>query len=418
MSRSVDAGPPAALRRAPTAPPAGTPAGAPDAADDALRASVLRAYGAGDAELPELLAYTRNPFDRRRIPPSLPLPDEPFVAAWEAYAAAGARSGLWAYLRDRLPQLRFPVAPGISRTEAYLAATRRGAPTAATPGLRLTHPDRLRLVLHPTAAGRIPVLIADAREDFVALVRAFVHRNEPAPVPDAMGACIVAGYNNWDRLHAERRRWERGEAWREHARWADAFRAIAARKELYQDRFIILSTGPYSATAAADLGLDEARWAAASLMIRLEHECAHYFTRRVFGSMKNALLDELIADYCGITAAAGRFRADWFLRFMGLERFPEYRAGGRLENYRGTPPLSERAFRVLQALVRGAATSLEAWDRTRPRRSRPEEDRCATLIALAGTTLEALAARLPNGSPNGSPNGAASPGTRGAGAAF
>lgn len=46
------------------------------------------------------------------------------------------------------------------------------------------------------------------------------------------------------------------------------------------------------------------------------------------------MLDELIADYAGIVAAWGRYRADWFLRFVGLEDYPRYREGGRLQNYR------------------------------------------------------------------------------------
>ena len=87
---------------------------------------------------------------------------------------------------------------------------------------------------------------------------------------------------------------------------------------------------------AADLGLAEAEWREMSLVIRREHECAHYFTRRLFGSMRNNLLDELIADYAGLVAATGRFRADWFLRFIGLEEFPRYRPGGRLDLYRGS----------------------------------------------------------------------------------
>jgi len=67
--------------------------------------------------------------------------------------------------------------------------------------------------------------------------------------------------------------------------------------------------------------------------------------------MRNNLLDEVIADYFGITAACGRFRADWLLRFFGLESYPRYRAGGRLEHYRGDPPLSDAAFLVLQRLL-------------------------------------------------------------------
>ncbi len=80
--------------------------------------------------------------------------------------------------------------------------------------------------------------------------------------------------------------------------------------------------------------------------------------------MQNNLLDELIADYQGIVAAVGHYRADWFLRFVGLESFPNYREDGRLQNYRGQPPLSNQAFKILQALVVAAAQNLEQFDRT------------------------------------------------------
>jgi hypothetical protein len=134
------------------------------------------------------------------------------------------------------------------------------------------------------------------------------------------------------------------------------------RKELYQDRFLILSDGPYSNVTVGEIGLSDTEWRRQSTMIRLEHECTHYFTLRVFGSMRNNLLDELIADYMGITAAADRYRSDWFLRFMGLESFPVYREGGRLQNYRGRPPLSEGAFGTLRALVRDIAENLQRVD--------------------------------------------------------
>ena len=70
----------------------------------------------------------------------------------------------------------------------------------------------------------------------------------------------------------------------------------------------------------------------------MEHECAHYLTKRVTGSMSNNLLDELLADYVGIVAAAGTYRGDWALEFLGLEDYPAYRNGARLQNYRGSPP--------------------------------------------------------------------------------
>jgi hypothetical protein len=139
------------------------------------------------------------------------------------------------------------------------------------------------------------------------------------------------------------------------------------------------------------LALSDAEWRAHSATIRLEHECAHYFTRRVLGSMRNTLLDELLADYAGIVGAAGRYRADWFLRFVGLEAPHAYRAGGRLENYRGTPPLSDDAFRVLQSMVRAAASNLETFDAATRATSRRMVPVPVVLTAIAMLGLELLA---------------------------
>jgi hypothetical protein len=149
-----------------------------------------------------------------------------------------------------------------------------------------------------------------------------------------------------------------------------------------------LSDGSYSNVSASDMGLSEAEWRRVSLAIRRDHEAAHYFTRRVFASMRNNLIDELIADYMGIVAAAGHFRANWFLRFMGLESFPTYRQGGRLQNYRGQPSLSEGAFKVLQALVKSAAENLERFDANH---ASELIERASMLIALTYLTLEEIA---------------------------
>jgi hypothetical protein len=194
---------------------------------------------------------------------------------------------------------------------------------------------------------------------------------------------MVSGYNNWCRISGLRRLWEAQDLEeRETATWAEEFQRIQGQRDLYQDRFILLSNGPYSAVPAADLGLKDSEWREMSLVIRREHECAHYFTRRLFGSMRNNVLDELIADYAGLTAATGRFRADWFLRFVGLEEFPRYRPGARLDLYRGKPLLSDGAFRVLQALLKAAAEMLERF---------PPEEMSVMIPALASLRLEDLA---------------------------
>jgi hypothetical protein len=139
------------------------------------------------------------------------------------------------------------------------------------------------------------------------------------------------------------------------------------------------------------MGLKEPEWQRLSLTIRLEHECTHYFTRRLFDSMRNNMLDELIADYRGIVAATGYYRADWFLRFLGLESFPHYREGGRLQNYRGQPPLSDGAFKILQALAIAAAENLERFDAEYADKLRDSNIQPLMLMGLTYLTLEELA---------------------------
>lgn len=362
-----------------------------------FRESVLAAYGVSTSEREELLAYNENVFDHNSLTLAVkfPLEPEPHVVAWQQYVAAARVIGAFESLKQRLVQLQFPILEGISQTSAYQSATRKGVlvdDMVEATGLVLKRPEQLQLMVHESLAGAIPVLIAGNREDFVSLVQALTMRNEPKPVPDSMGACIVAGFNNWDRVRQYRKKWEA-----EHpgdcseTSWAVEFRQIIPRKELYQDRFIILSDGPYSAVSAIDIGLKEPEWRHISLKIRLEHECTHYFTRRVFASMRNNLLDELIADYRGIVAGCGHYRADWFLRFLGLEAFPDYREGGRLQNYRGQPPLSEGAFQVLKGLVKAAAENLERFDAANSDKLRQPDAQALMLMALTRLTLEELA---------------------------
>jgi hypothetical protein len=95
---------------------------------------------------------------------------------------------------------------------------------------------------------------------------------------------------------------------------------------------------------------------------------------------------------------------------LGLESFPHYREGGRLQNYRGQPPLSDGAFKILQRLVKAAAKNLETFDRNYTQRiSRgdckgerpkglasaspfaPTEQQTRMLMALTSLTIEELA---------------------------
>ncbi|MBD2677364.1 MULTISPECIES: DUF7005 family protein [Nostoc] len=368
-----------------------------------FRASILADYGANPQQTQELLAYNQNIFDHSclKLPLKFPLPSKPHIAVWQEYVTAGNEIGAFAALRRVLVQLRFPIQEGISQTEAYRSATRKGVSVddmAQATNLLLKQPEKLQLTVHQSLAGAIPVLLTENREDFVSLVQALTMRNEPSLVPASMGACIVAGFNNWDRVRRYRKQWQQNFVNCSEAEWTAEFKRLIPQKELYQDEFIILSDGDYSNISASDMGLSKDEWRRLSLTIRLEHECTHYFTRRLFNSMRNNLLDELIADYRGIVAGIGHYRADWFLRFLGLESFPNYREGGRLQNYRGQPPLSDGAFQILQILVKNAAENLQRFDadldRTDTTTSHQLTDinrQTLILIALTCLTLEELA---------------------------
>ncbi len=360
---------------------------------DEERAELWRSLGATPEETQELLRYAQSDFDLSRAPARFPLADEPFVAAWSGYAEEAQHVGVWACLRDRLVQLRFPIEAGISESATYRAATRRGIwPAPEQRGLELARPADLRLFLASTPVGRVPVILAAVREDFLSLVRALAHRNEPQPILDSVGATIIGGYNNWHRVAALRAEWEASDPTGSPLAWAARWREIVSDPSLYQDRFILLGSGPYSGVAATDLGLDAAEWTTRSIAIRLEHECAHHFTRRALGSMRNRLFDELIADYLGIVAAVGRFRADWLVHFLGLEQHPAYRPAGRLDEYRGN--LDDGSFRVLCAAVVRCARNLEAIDLLRPPWDESQSsvaEKAERILALAAVGLEGLA---------------------------
>jgi hypothetical protein len=348
----------------------------------------------------DLAAYLAHPYAREGIAPSLlawPLPDEPHVAHWEVYAERAAHDGVWPTLRAIFPQLRCPIEAGVSQREEYAAATRRGradATDAFAPGLVLDAPEQLRLAFSDGAGGRLPVLTTPVRADFERLVQALTERNEPAPVPPSMGACFVKGLINWDRVAEHRRRWEAAEgAEGDDDAWRVEMGRLSANKALYQDRFIILSRGPYSGVAAADAGMDEAAWLDRSHVIRREHELTHNFTWRIFGIMRSHATDELVADFVGLVRAFGHYPVDLARRFLGVERHPAFRSGGRLANYRGNPPMSDGDFARLCELAYLATANLGHLAESRRDDLRDPLHLARVTFELTLLDLEALASR-------------------------
>lgn len=330
--------------------------------DDSLlsRAAVLRQLGASDAVVDELLPYGVSLASAAPRPPAPPAGDEPHVAAWREYAADAATRGAVEALRDRFVQLSCPIEAGISQTPEYRAATRQGRfddVRAWGRPLPLVRPDRVHLSIESTMAGDVPVVVADERADFEALARAFTARNEPEVIPPTAGACLVSGLINWDRVARHRAAWEAaqpegGAA----AGWSDEFKRLASDKAAYQDRLILLSRGPYSNVDTGD-----ADWLDRSLTIRREHECAHYYTWRVFGTIRTHVFDEILADFVGLVRAYGHYPGALARRCLGLDAEGR-RLGGRIDNYRGTPPVSEAAFDLLAVVAARATANLErAW---------------------------------------------------------
>lgn len=357
------------------------------------RKRILLELGASEGAIEELLQYNSSHFDHSLVNStvSLPLADELFAEVWDEYVREAEEKGVYHILKEKLVQLSFPIQEDISKTEAYRAVALRGENVSdytETTGLILHYPERITMFLHTTAAGRIPVIVIPDRRDFVSFVQAISCRNEPKQVRPSMGACMVQGYNNWDRVHQAKSEWL---LMNPEGDWTLEFINFREKKELYRDKMILLSDGPYSNVTAVSMGIDAKEWLKKSLIVRLEHECTHYLTVRLLGSMQNNLFDELLADYRGIVAAYGEYRAVRFLTFMGLEHYPEYRSGGRLENYRGEPPLSTGALSILQVLVYRAATNLEEIERFIVGTHKVMDDRTLVVIALARMTLEELA---------------------------
>lgn len=353
--------------------------------------NALRVAGVTGADAESLLATLAPPFEGPEKVPEFPLPDEPFVEAWERYSNSPE---IWKTLSSALPHLRFKISEQQFQNPIYKAATKRGDLSLAPlpeDGLQLEAPQDLGVALHQTPAGRIPVLEPATRTDFESLLRAFLYRSEPVTIPRSMGAAMVSGFNNWDRIAKLKSNWlvdgnpEFG--WTEHFK-----KEIVPNKSLYQDRFIILSRGTYSNVTDGDLPVGPEEILEFSRVIRLEHECAHYFTRRVCGQMRIDLYDELLADYAGLVAATGQFDAELFLKMIGLapDQTLQPQARARLYIDQELTPAAERGILKLLAHAASALGKLHK-DHVVPRLG-SSPDLGPALLALSKLCFEDFAA--------------------------
>ncbi len=142
-------------------------------------------------------------------------------------------------------------------------------------------------------------------------------------------------------------------------------------------RFIALSSKPYSNVPATELGLKEDEWKEKSMIIRREHECSHYYTKWHYGIAENRLHDELIADFNGLYAAFGFYKADYFLHFMGVKG----KSGKRLVCY--YPKMTDELFKETGKIATEAARFLEKWSQSGECKSLSVSQRIDYLTSLS-----------------------------------
>lgn len=215
----------------------------------------------------------------------IPLTDEPFVEAWEEYISDIHVKSPLTVLKNKLVQLNFPVKEGISKSSGYQTAIGRGPDAVLMPGatgIELEEPGNIEVYLYQTIAGRIPVIQVRNRKDFETLVRVFFYKNEPVSIPPSMGACMIKGYNNWDRVKKYKEKWHSDNGYKENMDflWRFEFEKMKSRPELYQDIFFLLSDKEYSNVPAWMLGIPEAEWRrypwlfAGNMKLRTTARCA------------------------------------------------------------------------------------------------------------------------------------------------
>ncbi|WP_300687763.1 hypothetical protein [Chryseobacterium sp.] len=338
----------------------------------------------------ELETYFQNKFSSEDIS-TISSEENSCVKFWENYLETGNFSA-FQILKNFYPQLCFPIQTDIHKTGDYINAVLKGKDSYRTleEKLELNDAAGLKIKIHNSIAGTIPVVSINDNDDFSTLVQSFLHKNNPAPIPQSMGAFLASGINNWARIHNVKEKWIVNNPL---GNWNSEFSEnILPNPEMYKDKIIVLSTKPYSNVPADQLGLLQEKWTACSYTIRLEHECTHLYTLKRYGSASNNLHDELIADYIGICKAFGRYNKEWMLAFMGLENYPHYREGARLENYLKNIQIHEDDFQKLTDTIKNAIETIARFDDgLGPIKS--DKDQIARIESLCETDLIDIASQ-------------------------
>ena len=197
--------------------------------------------------------------------------------------------------------------------------------------------ESITIEKYESFAGPIPLITIGNTEDFENFITNVVDKGVRSPTLSSIGASFVYG------------------------------------KKL---RFVVLSSKPYSNVPAQDLGLNEEDWIQKSMIIRREHECTHYYTKWRYGEARNHLHDELMADFNGLYQAFGQYKAEYFLRFMGVIGS----SAKRLICY--FPRMTPTLFAEAGQLAQKAAYFLEDWSKSSEFKSLSIKERTDFLCQL------------------------------------
>ncbi|MCK9224442.1 MAG: hypothetical protein M0Q02_05115 [Candidatus Muirbacterium halophilum] len=321
------------------------------------RLEVVRNFTNDEKIINEVLLYNENKFVKNNYD----FTDELFVEEWKCYLEELSEYSLVEIFHKYIIQFCFPVKENISGEFDYINAVRNGKkPVFLQNPHCFNSPENINLEIIKTPVGSIPVIFCKDRDDFENMLRIFVYKNEPIKIPNSQGACFVKGFNNWSRIEKLKNKWlEKGNL---EENWQSYFsKNIIPFKELYQDKFIILSNSHYSGVSALNFDINEDEWLEKSYIIRREHEICHYYTLRKFNYIANNMLDEIIADFSGIIEAFGCYNKEKMFYFLGFENFPEIRNTGRFYNYFQNNKISSEAVEIIKELVYNSIIYIESF---------------------------------------------------------
>jgi hypothetical protein len=336
----------------------------------------------------ELKTYLSNNFKSKKTIPTFE--SETGIKYWEDFAGKITADKLvFNELKKCYPQLNFPIETGIENKEEYKDLVLRGKTENINLhfSLKLNDCKNITLRIRESIAGKIPIITVPDKEDFTTILQSLLYKNNPKHIPQSMGAILINGLINWQKIAVLKSDWL---ATHTAENWSKEFYLnILPNDSLYKVKLIIISTKPYSNVPAKQLGLNENLWLSYSISIREEHECIHLYTLKKFGVASNNLHDELIADYIGIVKTIGHYNKSWMLLFMGLENYPEYRQGARLENYIADNKLSKEDFKQLVKIIKMAIENISIFDES-VGKLQSNTDQMFRIDALCETSLEEL----------------------------